>query len=194
MDSCVGTLAGGLPHSDIHGSKPARGSPWLFAACHVLRRLLVPRHPPNALLLLDIHPLGLGDRSDPSRTGAIHTTQFKEPEGAITPGTTYLSFSHTWIQPDSSPGLSTAPLNAFATASRQPGFITPRLPVRLDATARPEAHQNLIHTDKDHTRHAMSAPSSTKPPALGPNQLDQTLFFSTTRKSNRIPRLSPARH
>ena len=44
---------GGLPHSDIHGSTPARGSPWLFAACHVLHRLLVPRHPPNALLLLD---------------------------------------------------------------------------------------------------------------------------------------------
>src|SRR6202161_4529661 len=43
---------GGLPHSDIHGSKPARGSPWLFAACHVLHRLLVPRHPPNALLML----------------------------------------------------------------------------------------------------------------------------------------------
>jgi hypothetical protein len=42
-----------LPHSDIHGSTPARGSPWLFAACHVLHRLLVPRHPPNALILLD---------------------------------------------------------------------------------------------------------------------------------------------
>jgi hypothetical protein len=43
-------LAEGLPHSDIFGSKPARGSPKLFAACHVLHRLLVPRHPPNALL------------------------------------------------------------------------------------------------------------------------------------------------
>jgi hypothetical protein len=52
MDSCDDTLAGGLPHSDIHGSKPARGSPWLFAACHVLHRLLVPRHPPNALIIL----------------------------------------------------------------------------------------------------------------------------------------------
>src|ERR1700735_149350 len=53
MYSCDDTLAGGLPHSDIHGSTPARGSPWLFAACHVLHRLLVPRHPPNALLILD---------------------------------------------------------------------------------------------------------------------------------------------
>ena len=45
---------GGLPHSDTHGSTPARGSPWLFAACHVLHRLLVPRHPPNALLILNL--------------------------------------------------------------------------------------------------------------------------------------------
>jgi hypothetical protein len=29
---------------------PARGSPWLFAACHVLHRLLAPRHPPDALV------------------------------------------------------------------------------------------------------------------------------------------------
>src|SRR5580698_2721525 len=60
------TLAGGFPHSDIHGSTPARGSPWLFAACHVLHRLLVPRHPPNALLILDTvirTPKGLTSRS-----------------------------------------------------------------------------------------------------------------------------------
>ena len=57
------TLAGGLPHSDIHGSTPARGSPWLFAACHVLHRLLVPRHPPNALLMLEtIRALGIDPR------------------------------------------------------------------------------------------------------------------------------------
>ena len=55
MDSCADLLAEGLPHSDIHGSKPARGSPWLFAACHVLHRLLMPRHPPNALIALDTH-------------------------------------------------------------------------------------------------------------------------------------------
>jgi hypothetical protein len=46
-------LRGGLPHSEIPGSKPARGSPGLFAACHVLRRLLAPRHPPDALAFLD---------------------------------------------------------------------------------------------------------------------------------------------
>ena len=40
---------GGLPHSDIPGSTVARTSPGLFAACHVLHRLSVPRHPPDAL-------------------------------------------------------------------------------------------------------------------------------------------------
>jgi hypothetical protein len=44
----------GLPHSDICGSTIARISPQLFAACHVLHRLLAPRHPPNALVSLTI--------------------------------------------------------------------------------------------------------------------------------------------
>ena len=43
------TLRCGFPHSDIHGSTGARPSPQLFAACHVLHRLLAPRHPLNAL-------------------------------------------------------------------------------------------------------------------------------------------------
>ena len=42
----------GFPHSDIHGSKDICSSPWLFAAYHVFLRLLVPRHPPCALLRL----------------------------------------------------------------------------------------------------------------------------------------------
>src|SRR2546428_4593746 len=45
-------LRGGLPHSEIPGSTIARISPGLFAACHVLHRLSVPRHPPDALLML----------------------------------------------------------------------------------------------------------------------------------------------
>ena len=42
----------GFPHSDICGSRVVRTSPQLFAAYHVLRRLLKPRHPPNALMRL----------------------------------------------------------------------------------------------------------------------------------------------
>jgi hypothetical protein len=48
------TIVGsGFPHSDISGSKLVRSSPELFAAYHVLHRLSVPRHPPNALKTLD---------------------------------------------------------------------------------------------------------------------------------------------
>src|SRR3546814_16293185 len=39
----------GFPHSEICGSKFAHNSPQLIAACHVLHRLCMPRHPPNAL-------------------------------------------------------------------------------------------------------------------------------------------------
>ena len=42
----------GLPHSDTTGSIDICSSPALFAACHVLLRLLEPRHPPYALVLL----------------------------------------------------------------------------------------------------------------------------------------------
>ena len=42
----------GLPHSDIPGSMRICHSPELFAACHVLHRLLVPRHSPCALFCL----------------------------------------------------------------------------------------------------------------------------------------------
>ncbi len=60
----------GLPHSEIPGSKAVLTSPGLFAEYHVLHRLLLPRHPPDALFFLDslcvceilkhhIHTIGL---------------------------------------------------------------------------------------------------------------------------------------
>ena len=42
----------GFPHSEICGSQNICFSPQLIAACHVLRRLSVPRHPPCALYSL----------------------------------------------------------------------------------------------------------------------------------------------
>ena len=45
----TGSSPAWFPNSDICGSKLICSSPQLFAACHVLRRLLVPRHPPCAL-------------------------------------------------------------------------------------------------------------------------------------------------
>ena len=58
--------SGGFPHSEISGSKPIPGSPKLIAGYRVLHRLLLPRHPPNALIALDLtrkkkdpHPCGV---------------------------------------------------------------------------------------------------------------------------------------
>ena len=44
----------GFPHSEISGSKDICSSPKLFAAYHVFHRLLVPRHPPCALIILTL--------------------------------------------------------------------------------------------------------------------------------------------
>ena len=43
----------GFPHSEIPGSKLICSSPRLIAACHVLLRLLMPRHSPYALFRLN---------------------------------------------------------------------------------------------------------------------------------------------
>ena len=42
----------GFPHSEIPGSMLMCSSPRLIAACHVLHRLLMPRHSPCALISL----------------------------------------------------------------------------------------------------------------------------------------------
>ena len=48
--------SGGFPHSDISGSTGICPSPKLFAAYHVFHRLLVPRHPPYALISITNSP------------------------------------------------------------------------------------------------------------------------------------------
>ena len=50
-----------FPHSEISGSMDICSSPKLFAAYHVFHRLLVPRHPPCALISLTtarVHSVG----------------------------------------------------------------------------------------------------------------------------------------
>ena len=49
---CLSINLSRFPHSEIPGSKLACSSPRLIAAYHVLHRLLVPRHPPSALISL----------------------------------------------------------------------------------------------------------------------------------------------
>ena len=75
MYSVEDTLTGGLPHSEIHGSKLTRSSPRLIAACHVLHRLLTPRHPPNALLALEHRHI---------RTPGPHATMFQQKSSRLT--------------------------------------------------------------------------------------------------------------
>ena len=48
----TGVHPAGFPHSDICGSMDICSSPQLFAACHVLLRLLMPSHSPYALYSL----------------------------------------------------------------------------------------------------------------------------------------------
>ena len=46
----TGVCPAGFPHSEISGSSDICSSPLLIAAYHVFHRLLVPRHPPYALI------------------------------------------------------------------------------------------------------------------------------------------------
>ncbi len=63
----IEAVSGGLPHSEIWGSMPIPGSPQLIAGYHVLHRLLLPRHPPNALLALDPIQRRTGNPTQASR-------------------------------------------------------------------------------------------------------------------------------
>ena len=157
---------GGLPHSDIHGSTPARGSPWLFAACHVLHRLLVPRHPPNALLMLDTPGSpSPGRQSHPPCTGTIHARY----AGVNTTRPTASPLQHTLLtplnaaarqplsaqpvpirdrpghsaRPDRASTRRTTPAAAPTRRSRARPGRPPRCPTR------PGTHQNQIHMTKE---------------------------------------------
>jgi hypothetical protein len=81
----------GFPHSDIPGSKPACGSPRLIAACHVLHRHRLPRHPPCALSSLTIKftrrtgPERSVTASDLTASIAAHRCHLPLHEGDLTP-------------------------------------------------------------------------------------------------------------
>ena len=162
---------GGLPHSDIHGSTPARGSPWLFAACHVLHRLLVPRHPPNALILLEVSPCTETiHRSDqPFRINPTHQ-QLRPTADPYTQHTTSL---HTPLNTrrmhegrHRPQGTTQDPQQSGQTCMhatrRKPSPRTPNPHAMTAHTpgtrtkphlARPEAHQNLFTLTKNTTTH-----------------------------------------
>ena len=152
-----------MPHSDIHGSKPARGSPWLFAACHVLHRLLVPRHPPNALIMLDQsssshqtttmhgnHPQP-SNRQNPIRHSAVNPLVVAHNRFSIG--------SHEPINYLKAPLNSRSPTAGTHPKDRSRKQVSVRQAARQrDIQAglhpqrhrtRPETHQNLIYFDKE---------------------------------------------
>ena len=67
-----GITPGGLPHSEISGSTLVCSSPKLIAACHVLHRLLAPRHPPYALRSLTKRVPGPNRTNRPDRKTLRH--------------------------------------------------------------------------------------------------------------------------
>ena len=76
---------GGFPHSEIFGSKGARASPKLIAACHVLHRLSTPRHPSEALMRLIVlsktHAWGQKCRRPGTKpTHSAHTCALSLPD------------------------------------------------------------------------------------------------------------------
>src|SRR5918997_131588 len=99
---------GGLPHSDIRGSKLVRSSPRLFAAYHVLHRLRVPRHPPNALKALDRShypcPPRPGTRRSERRTKRHSRPDRHERSGPPAPPTWRNGLSNPPSRADGGPG------------------------------------------------------------------------------------------
>ena len=99
-----------MSHSEIAGSKLAHSSPTLIAACHVLHRLCMPRHPPNALT---------------SRL-RVHTTNDNAvPSRAAVAGTLRVSVMRSTSQ--RRPG--------DADQKSQPSFASATDPIRMEPTA-----------------------------------------------------------
>ena len=158
---------GGLPHSDTHGSKPARGSPWIFAACHVLHRLLVPRHPPNALLMLTHHAQEPPTPPAPLALQLRETNNHRRGRPAHRrPFSSLNSTQHYTHIPDhcrrrrarhqchvGTGARVRHPRNAPTDEPRAPGQATcaQHMPsAHPSRPAHPGMHQNLIHLSKDH--------------------------------------------
>jgi len=150
-------LRGGLPHSEISGSPGARPSPELFAACHVLHRLSVPRHPPDALLVLaHAQPQGRAARGQMSDAGCQMSDGFEPTRPA------YRCIDHSRSRPLSWSLRKFAPTRATALAylhtharARPIGRPGPKGPVG------PSCHARFTVT----TRFTMSKTSPAPPPA-----------------------------
>ena len=89
-----------MPHSEIRGSKLILSSSRLIAEYHVLHRLLLPRHPPNALLALDLIQKKTGFRLPrPTLVRVSHSSEPKAyfPAPGFGPGTFAIPEDRIWL-------------------------------------------------------------------------------------------------
>ena len=116
----------GLPHSEITGSTPACGSPMLIAACYVLHRLSLPRHPPSTLSNLTIKCLEL-IRICAFSTSNTYRILFTYPMYSIVKDTTAIRFR---INADCPPqGRPSPPILLGATAAWSVHNRSPLVPI-----------------------------------------------------------------
>jgi hypothetical protein len=120
MNSVHDTPKGGLPHSEIFGSKDAPASPKLIAGCHVFRRLSSPRHSPDALLALEIPhtqtPTGSGEPINSQICGQLARTS-----GRKGPNVHGIHFVYSQCQRSHSPGRAAGTATVFQGPTKSSG-------------------------------------------------------------------------
>ena len=136
-------LSGGLPHSEIHGSKPILSSPWLIAEYHVFHRLLLPRHSPNALLALDLIQKKTGLTATAREAG---TTRYPYPRPK--------AYFPAWLAPDiecSVRNTRVSVLDLDNICSFQKGIQSTGLGGALQLPAPKGTQLRCLHTRKHQT-------------------------------------------
>ena len=116
------SLRMGLPHSEIHGSTGARPSPRLIAACYVLHRLSVPRHPPDALI--DAWSQQIMSRTEKS----LHEPEHRPPKHITSPRTNPAIPSAEESWQDARPGAPRSFVNPYSRCPTFPGQAQPGRP------------------------------------------------------------------
>ena len=157
---------GGLPHSDTWGSKLARSSPQIFAACHVLHRLLVPRHPPNALLIL-INSRQVSDAS------CQKTTRTQTPNNPGKAGSRQTPPKPRHAQEPSTPKTQAQPSPSHSKATHSAHTSTP------------------LNTAKNQHMGPNTRNPQPKPPIPASSTPGQTTHASPSRTSRHSPQTTP---
>jgi hypothetical protein len=146
----------GLPHSEIRGSKVALTSPQLIAECHVLLRLLVPRHPPNALKTLASLTtlISIGQRQPRPETNSPQT----QPNQPIPNKGTHITARQTKTK-------SLGSHTAIAQTTRTPGNNPEPQQTKQQTAQNPcSLYSRSTMTKNDRWRRCRPVRNSRKPP------------------------------